>query len=261
MKIKKIDKLFIAISEDKGGSRKSHVASMMIEYALHHNKNCVPIDGDRSNSTTYSMYGGRFVDVEANGNDYAITEIALEHLNDGADVIVVDFGARNDALALRAVTMTAEKLKGTSCAVVVVRPITLNAFVQENALNFAKAVQNTDIGVLFARCECAGEYHDEFGSWMQSGERALVSGWTEEFVILDFTSYIVSNACSFNMPYHKLGQGDFSSVDPKHLARAKEFLKPRHEMKVAEILIEQRQLIDAALSAGLQKRGMLYGPK
>ncbi|MGL4636431.1 MAG: hypothetical protein ACRCWF_10650 [Beijerinckiaceae bacterium] len=257
---KQIKNVACLILENKGGCKKSHIAACLYEYGTLKGKKIMMIDTDTSNSTSTLSYGAKFAAISDKKNEGVPMEVAEMLLDDEIGMAIFDFGAREEIAARKALDRMHSMFKGSHCAVLAVRPITLDVFVQNSALQFVEEVRGTQIPILLLRAECGGETAEEFEAWNNSNARAKIDDVVSEAPLVDFTSYIISNSKSFRMKISDLAMSDFSRVDKRHLEQAKSVFPRHRQLFVRETLGEQLQILHEAVPAAFAKRGLTFVP-
>jgi hypothetical protein len=253
-----IKNVALLILENKGGVKKSHIAACLYEYGLAKGKKMLMIDTDSANSTSTLSYGADFFAISDKKYEGVPMDIAERLLADEIDMAIFDFGAREEIAARKALERMHRLFEGTHCSVLAVRPITLDVFVQNNALQFVHEVKDTQIPILLLRAECGGETAEEFDAWNGAGSRAKIDGIVSEAPLIDFTSYIISNSKSFRLKLSDLARGNFSNVDQRYLEQLHSVFPRHRQLFVKHTLAEQLDILKEAIQLAFAKRGLKY---
>ncbi len=211
---------FCVTIEGKGGVGKSTLTGLAVDALAQDGKrSIVVIDGDTTNSSMASMFDDvELIDpseAEAAGKISAV-------LKSSVDFVIMDTGARSEAKMLNSILPQLMKTtKKAGIPIVVLRPITLSSFVQQNAVAFAKKVVPLGVKVLFVRMLCQGRTEEHFYDWDQSqGRQSALELGVVEMNLSDAGVRWGDEVPAYGLSFNAAAQGDFSRVDPEFLADA-----------------------------------------
>lgn len=160
--------------ENKGGVGKSRIAEILY-YTLTDgedpSKNVLVAETDSANRTMKMVVASEFIDlslVEWTGQlEYIGERIAAGEF----DHAVIDCGARDETAMRAFLPEYARFLAELGVRLVVVRPLTLSTFVQNNAYRFVTKVKTDDMSVIAVRNLSQGRTLAMFGSWLAKHAR------------------------------------------------------------------------------------------
>jgi hypothetical protein len=167
-------KVVTLVLENKGGVGKSRIAEILY-YTLTNgedpSKKVLVGETDSANRTMKMVGASEFIDlnqVEWTGQ--------LEHIGERIaagefDHAVIDCGARDETAMRDFLPEYACFLAGHGLRLVVVRPLTLSTFVQNNAYRFVTKVKTDDMAVIAVRNLSQGRTLALFGSWLAKHAR------------------------------------------------------------------------------------------
>lgn len=169
---------FVAmVLENKGGVGKSRIAEILT-YTLSggesRDRKVLVAESDSANRNMKMVGASEFLDlkvVEWTGQLEYIGERIAEGEYDHA---VIDFGARDEPPIREFLPEYARYLAERGVRLVVVRPITLSTFVQNNAHSFVMRIKTHDMGVIAVRNLSQGRLLSLFSDWIAKKSRAAM---------------------------------------------------------------------------------------
>lgn len=167
-------KVVTLVLENKGGVGKSRIAEILY-YTLTDgedpSKKVLVGETDSANRTMKMVGASEFIDltlVEWTGQlEYIGERIAAGEF----DHAVIDCGARDETSMRAYLPEYARFLAELGVRLVVVRPLTLSTFVQNNAYRFVTKVKTDDMSVIAVRNLSQGRTLAMFGSWLAKHAR------------------------------------------------------------------------------------------
>ena len=161
--------------EGKGGVGKSTTSAIAIEALRQDGKRSVTIvDGDTTNSSMVSMFDDvvsiDMAEAEAGGELAALFKGV-------SDFLVADFGARSEAKFLDPILPRLLRTRSKSePSLVVLRPLTLSSFVQNNTVAFIEKTAPLGVKTILVRNLSQGRTPAHFSDWVRSQGRRRALG-------------------------------------------------------------------------------------
>lgn len=157
--------LMVMVIEGRGGVGKSLMSSTSIEALGLADETVHVLDCDSTNSSMSMIHNAHLVNVRDVRFEGELL-YAAERLRSGDfRHIVLDAGARDEVHIKPHLAALARELRSFGGRLVVVRPVTLSHFVQQNAISFVTETKTDDIGVVFVCNLGQGRKLEDFREW------------------------------------------------------------------------------------------------
>ena len=211
--LKTIAILFVII-DNKGGVCKSALAATIkalldrlgIEHLL--------MSTDTSNADM-AQYGDTLLIDVRNKKQEGILPFAAEKVVAGdRKCVILDVAARDETHISRQLGRISSELAEQNSRMVVLRPITLNPFNQNNAMHFVTTTMTDHMAVILVRILCQGRTEEDFIDWDRSLDRrkALDAG-AVEMNFIDASAKFADMAVGFGLTFYDIAVGAFEKAD------------------------------------------------
>lgn len=241
------------VLENKGGVGKSRIAEILY-YTLTDgedaSKKVLVGETDSANRTMKMVGASEFIDlnqVEWTGQlEYIGERIAAGEF----DHAVIDCGARDETAMRAFLPEYARLLAGMGIRLVVVRPLTLSTFVQNNAYRFVTKVKTDDMAVIAVRNAGQGRT-GQFGHWLAKRARAeMLSCGVIEIEMEDAGPRWSDEAVGYGLTFADIAFGRFGKiVDDEDRQDAVGVFERPIQLFIARWLRAQAQSFGDALNA------------
>lgn len=205
------------VLENKGGVGKSRIAEILY-YTLTNgedpSKKVLVGETDSANRTMKMVGASEFIDlnqVEWTGQ----LEYIGERLAAGKfDHAVIDCGARDETPVRAFLPEYARFLAGLGVRLVVVRPLTLSTFVQNNAYRFVTKVKTDDMAVIAVRNLSQGRTLALFGSWLaKHARREMLNAGVIEIDMQDAGPRWSDEAVGYGLSFADIVFGRYDKIN------------------------------------------------
>ena len=129
--------------------------------------------------------------------------------------MVIDTGARSEATFIALLERVLPKAKAEKVSMIVLRPLTLSSFAQNNAVSFVNRLAPKGIKVVLVRNLSQGRTKEHFKDWHQSaGRKAALAAGAVEMDLTDCGVRWGDEIPAFGLSFAEVAMGDFSRIDP-----------------------------------------------
>ena len=246
----------IIVLENKGGSGKSTIAQICVETLKMDGSHVHVIETDTSNSTMTAaqLSTGDVISTRSDGFIGGFLE-AIELIEMGAaQHCVVDCGARDEADIMMIIPDLAQKMREIGGFLIVVRPISTNHFVQNNAVSCADQLIGSDARVIFASNISCGRRAEDFKRWTSTKSFArLTEAGVVSIDIGNAGAVLADNATSFGLSFADVALARFDRAG-RFETIARQLFDRRLQLATAEWLAKStksmRQAIETCCKRG-----------
>lgn len=209
-------KLFVIVMDNKGGVGKSKMAEIC-HYALANpaggTRKVYVGETDNANKTMNMTVGAEFIDLDAVEWTGHLEDIGDRMAAGEFDHAVLDLGARDEAVVKKFLPEFVNILTHLGIRLVVVRPITLSTFVQNNASRFCSKTKTDEIGVVMVRNLSQGREEKYFADWMKTETRAaMIARGAIEIDMEDAGPRWSDEAIGFRLTFSDIAFGRFDKI-------------------------------------------------
>lgn len=250
---------FVAmVLENKGGVGKSRIAEILI-YTLSGgesvDRKVLIAESDSANRNMKMVGASEFLDlkvVEWTGQLEYIGERIAEGEYDHA---VIDFGARDELPIREFLPEYARYLAEKGVRLVIVRPITLSTFVQNNAHSFVMSIKTHDMGGIAVRNLSQGRLLSLFSDWIAKKSRAaMLAKGVIEIDMEDAGPRWSDEAVGYGLSFSDVVFGRFGKIKNEEDRKdAIEVFKRPVQLFLARWLRKQAQTFGKALEGAARK--------
>lgn len=170
-------KIVAMVLENKGGVGKSRIAEILT-YTLSGgespDKKVLVAESDSANRNMKKVGASEFLNLSAVEWTGQLDYIAERIAEGEYDHAVIDFGARDEPPIRAFLPEYAKYLASRDIRLIVLRPLTLSTFVQNNAYSFVMRVKTDDMGVITVRNLSQGRILALFSDWIKKKARAAM---------------------------------------------------------------------------------------
>jgi hypothetical protein len=237
--------ILLIVIEGKGGVVKSTNAQIAIEalkgghlpYDAQKSVYVMDTDTTNSNMTALGYCENKVIDTReenCSGGLYKALDVLEKHQ---FDHVVVDCGAREEDQVRPHILHLAKGMENIGGMLIVLRPITTNHFVQQNALGFVREFPSSKVGKLLALNCSMGRKSKDYVRWRATTSRseALAAGAIE--IEIESAGVVVAdNATSFGLRFYDIAMGDFKRAPEKYWPLLPEIFDERISLFLLEWL-------------------------
>ncbi|SFD31430.1 hypothetical protein SAMN05428997_12444 [Bosea sp. CRIB-10] len=214
-------KLFVIVMDNKGGVGKSKMAEICY-YALANpaggTRKVYVGETDNANKTMNMTVGAEFIDLDAVEWQGHLEDIGHRMAEGEFDHAVLDLGARSEGVVKKFLPEFADLLKPLGVRLVIVRPITLSTFVQNNASRFCSKTKTDEMGVVMVRNLSQGREEKYFADWMKSDTRtAMIARGAIEIDMEDAGPRWSDEAIGFRLSFSDIAFSRFDKIKDDEL--------------------------------------------
>jgi len=245
----------------KGGICKSLVSELLSSAAVGAGLKVARADTDTSNSSFKTIYPDATFIVVAENNVKAGGDLAaaiLDASDSGADLFVVDTGARDEARIVQNFDQILKASAEIGGRVVVMRPVNLNLAVHNNALKFTQRfAPDGSVSVIFVPSVACGRSITDFDIvWtdLELHKTFLQLPNVAEFLLEDLGAVYAENMTLARCPLRDIVSGDFN-IDPKAPPIIRERLEKIYDRAARRhianwLQIHEKRCLDALIKVG-----------
>ncbi len=242
-------KVLALILENKGGAGKSTIAQIVIETLRLNGEKVHVIETDTSNSSmaTTGLATGAVASTREEGFEGALIEAIRMIDRHKVDNAVVDCGARDEADVMPLIPELAQEMTRIGGKLIVFRPITTNHFIQNNAVECAKELRDTDAGVIFVSNISCGRRPEHFRRWYGTKTfNALTEAGVVSMEIGDAGPVLADNAVSLGLSFSDVAMGQLDKAGA-YAALARELFDDRLQFATASWLARSTRAMEEAI--------------
>lgn len=246
---KRARKILALVLENKGGAGKSTIAQVVVETLRLHGERIHVIETDTSNSSmaTTGLATGAVASTREEGFVGALIEAIRKVQRNQVDHAVIDCGARDEADVMPLIPELAREMTQIGGKLIVFRPITTNHFIQNNAVECARALQKTDAGVVFVTNISCGRRPEHFRRWYGTKTFAsLTEAGVVSMEIGDAGPVLADNAVSLGLSFGDVAMGNLDKAG-KYEELARQLFDDRLQYATASWLARSTRAMEEAI--------------
>ncbi|AMJ61595.1 hypothetical protein [Bosea sp. PAMC 26642] len=209
-------KIIALVLENKGGTGKSRIAEICT-YTLSNgedpSKKILVGETDSANRTQKMVGASEFIDLSEVQWTGQLEYIGERVASGEFDHAVIDCGARDETAIRAFLPEYGDYLASMGIRLVVIRPLTLSTFVQNNAYRFVSRVKTSNIGVVAVRNLSQGRTLAMFAGWIAKKARAeMLAKGVIEIDMQDAGARWSDEAVGYGLSFADIAFGRFSKI-------------------------------------------------